>query len=137
MEYDNNNNITANTNNENESEVTFVIAKIDEENLRELKIKQKWFVRVERENVANMFIACGRLYALKNALTNPAVIYRVCDMMSGKDCLATRNRAENDSGMFNITIASRQITSLAYNPDKKLLYIVDGGSFAYYKMQVF
>lgn len=86
---------------------------------------------MNREFVANMFISCGQLYALKDTLTNPAVIYKLCDLFNDNECSKSY-----EYDLFNISISSRQLTSLSYNPDKKLLYVVDGGSFVYYKMQI-
>lgn len=122
---------------------TFVIAKIDDSHVNELKIERKWYIRANRENVANMFVVCGQLYALKNTLSNPASIYKLCDLVSSDRCSNAPSTSEQhgyetrtSTNLLNITISSRQITSLAYNPDRKLLYVVDGGSFAYYKMNL-
>jgi hypothetical protein len=112
----------------------YVVAKIDEKNLAELKIERKWTVRASKENVANMFIICGQLYALKNTAMNPAQMYKLCDLINDESC--TANYDSENSDLFNLTISSRQITSLKYDPDKKLLYMVDGGSFVYYKTQI-
>jgi hypothetical protein len=133
---------------EREDQVTYVIAKIDETNIADMRIEKKWYVQVNRQNVANMFIACGQLFALSNTVTSPANVYRLCDLVSNGGqgaCSSTLSKelsskldaeTADTSSSFNITISSRQITSLAYNPDKRLLYIVDGGSFAYYKMHI-
>lgn len=86
---------------------------------------------MNKENVANMFITCGQLYALKNTVSNPAVIYKICDLLNDEECSKSY---ENE--LFNVTISSRQLTSVSYNSDRKLLYMVDGGSFVFYKMQV-
>ena len=110
---------------------TYVVAKIKEKNYQNLSIERKWVLRLDRENVANMFITCGQLFALKNTHNNPATVYKLCDLFNDHDCSKSY---ENDA--FNLTISSRQITSLSYNQDKKLLYMVDGGSFVNYKMEI-
>ena len=107
----------------------YVIAKINENYYKDLKIAQKWILKIKHNNVANMFIACGQLYALKNTVNSPASIYKLCDLLNDSDC----SKTETDS--FNITISSRQLTSLSYNTEKKLLYMVDGGSFVYYNLE--
>jgi hypothetical protein len=112
----------------------YVVAKIDESNLAEMRIERKWTVRTSRENVANMFIICGQLYALKNTAINPAQMYKLCDLINDATC--SNNYDSENSDLFNLTISSRQITSLKYDPDRKLLYMVDGGSFVYYKTQI-
>ena len=105
----------------------YMVAKVDENDYKNLKIEQKWSIRVNRDNVANMFIACGQLYALKNTVENPANVYKLCDLVNDANCSGSY---ENDQ--FNITISSRQLTSMRYQPDRHLIYMVDGGSFVYY-----
>ena len=118
-----------------ENRDVYVVAKIDEENLASMRIERKWIVRVGKENVANMFIICGQLYALKNTGVNPAQMYKVCDLINDASC--TNNYDSENKDLFNLTISSRQITSLKYDPDKKMLYMVDGGSFVYYKTETY
>lgn len=107
----------------------YVVAKIDNGNFKELKIINKWQVKVF-DRVANMFIQCGQLFALKDSVNNPAQVYKVCDFFNDSQCTNFYDQ------MFNISINSRQITSLSYNSDYKLLYSVDGGSFLYYKLEI-
>ena len=107
----------------------YVVAKIDEKSLGSLNIEQKWFVRVEKDSVTNMFIAFGELFALKNTQISPAKLEKLCDMYNDSECSKSY---VNES--YEIPISTRQITSLSYNPDKKLLYMADGGSFVHYKI---
>lgn len=106
----------------------YVVAKIDDRNFKDLKIVKKWHVRIQ-EKVVNMFIQCGQLYALKESLNSPAEIFKICDFLSHSECL------DHYSQKFDIEISSRQITSLSYNPDFKILHSVDGGSLVYYKLK--
>ena len=119
---------------------TFIVAKIDEKKLNRLAIEKKYQVRVDdAENLWNMFIVCGQLYALKNTYKNPAQIQRLCDFSMGGDACSNDyelNSTISNKNVFNISISSRQITSLNYDPDNKLLHMVDGGSFVYYKSEL-
>lgn len=108
----------------------YVISKIDDKNFKKLKISKKWHVKV-KDKVANMFIQCGQLYALKDSSNSPAQIDKICDFFIDPECTSDYNHQ-----IFNISISNRQITSLSYNPDFKLLYSVDGGSLVYYRIGV-
>jgi hypothetical protein len=124
--------------NKNEPNI-YVIAKIDENGVEEMRIKHKWYVYIQRENVANMFISCGKLYALRSTMTSPATIYELCDLSSQQttnsdNLSSTCSPVDVSKSRFDIEISSRQLTSLSYNPDKKQLYMVDGGSFVYYNV---
>lgn len=108
----------------------YIIAKMDDQDLLNMRIVKKWTVRANRDNLANMFIVCGRLYGLRNTMQNPAQVFMMCDMMSGDECVTDHDQ------VYNLTISSRQITSLKYDPAKRLLYMVDGGSFVYHKLEI-
>lgn len=108
----------------------YVIAKIDEKNFKKLEISKKWYVKVKHK-VANMFIQCGQLYALKDSSNSPAEIDKICDFFIDIECVT-----DSKGQIFNVSISNRQITSLSYNPDSQLLYSVDGGSLVYYKLRV-
>ena len=114
-----------------EIEDVYVIAKIEENNYQSLTIEKKWHLKLKANSVANMFIACGQLYALKNTASSPATIYKLCDLLNDYECSQSSSEFES----FNITISSRQLTSLSYNSEKKSLYMVDGGSFVYYNSE--
>jgi hypothetical protein len=111
-------------------EDVYVVAKIDENDYKSLTIEKKWYLKLKHNSVANMFVACGQLYALKNTASSPATIYKLCDLLNDYDC--SQSSSENES--FNITISSRQLTSLSYNFEKNSLYMVDGGSFVFYDL---
>lgn len=110
----------------------YIVAKINENNFRDLEIQQKWHFKIRHNTIANMFISCGKLYALKSTYNSPALIYKLCDLLNDLDCSKS---SAKETDFFNITISSRQLTSLSYNSDKKLLYMVDGGSFVSYNLQ--
>jgi hypothetical protein len=117
-------------------EETYVIGKIDEKDFVHLKIEKKWLISVKAGAITNMFITCGRLYALIETHNAPLGIRLICDLYNDSGCKQIHLDDDDKQRSFGITIQSRQLTSLSYNPDKKLLYIVDGGSFVYYKIQV-
>ena len=110
---------------------TYVIAKIDDDKFKDLKIQNKWYIHVNKKenNLANMFITCGQLYGLK-LINNQANIYKLCDLYNDFEC---KNSSSAES-LFNLPVSSRQLTSLSYNTDKKLLYMVDGGVIQYSKL---
>ncbi|CAF0998535.1 unnamed protein product [Brachionus calyciflorus] len=109
----------------------YVILKIDDNNFKELKILKRWTIKIKRENISNMFISCGKLYALGDTSKNPATIYKICDLFNDFEC---SNSYEKEN--FALSISSRQVTSLKYDSSQKILYSVDGGSLMYYKFQV-
>jgi hypothetical protein len=113
----------------------YIIAKIDENDFRSLRIEQKWTLKLKHNSIANMFITCGKLYALKNSVNSPATVYKLCDLLNDSDCSRSAAGSLLESDVFNITISSRQLTSLSYNSEKKMLFMVDGGSFVYYNLQ--
>jgi hypothetical protein len=114
-------------------EETFVIAKIDENELESLKIVQKWYIKVNRDNVANIFITCGQVFALKDTVSNPAVVYKLCDVFENNQTCSNKSY-ENQT--FSLNINTRQLTYLSYDSSKSVLQMVDGGSFINYKMQL-
>jgi hypothetical protein len=122
----------------------YVIAKLDETDLTQLKVEKKWNLNVNFDdtngnNIANMFIACGQLYALKNTHQNPAQIEKLCNMNTD-DASCTANDDTfikiRSNSIYNVSISSRQITSINYDPENRLLHMVDGGSFVYYRVEI-
>ena len=112
---------------------TYVIAKIYENELESLRIVQKWHIKVNKDNVANIFITCGQVFALKDTVSNPVVVYKLCDVFENNQTCSSTSY-ENQS--FNLNINTRQLTYLSYDSSKSVLQMVDGGSFINYKMQL-
>jgi hypothetical protein len=111
----------------------FVIAKINESNFTNLVIEKKWYVQSERENTLSLFITCGQLYAIKQQLPSMMItLTKLCNLLEDNYC-------SMNYSVIDLTILSsltNQITFAQYNPDKNVLFIVDGGNFLNFKLDV-
>ncbi len=110
-----------------------VVAKIQESNYSSLVIEKKWHISLNRETTINLFISCGQLYALKQqSHSRHVTLSKICNLLNDENC--SQNYEKNDSIILNSLTS--QITFVQYNPDQKILSIVDGGNLLYYKLNI-
>ena len=120
--------------------VVFVVAKIDERDLAEMRVARKWTLvngggggQQQQQPIVNMFIACGQVYALRQTAESRALVQKVCDLNGSSDegeCAATSSSV----GGFNVSISTRQLTALSYSPNRRWMSMVDGGNVVYHAM---